>query len=260
MEQGSQEWIDWRRSGIGASDVAPLMGILRYSTPYKIWSEKVGLSTGFAGNFATQRGTEMEAKARSLYEFLEMEDMPPALAIHPKWDFCRVSLDGFSSELSRVLEIKVPGKEAHSIAMSGQVPDWYIPQVQYQLAVTGANELHYLSLGPDDTHALIKVSPNLDLQAEIIVKVQDFWKNHILAKVPPPLTEEDDKVVNDEEVVSICDDLVKKKDEMKKADIDSLKKRVIDLGGHSRVRCGRVLITRSKSNVYRLTIGKETPA
>lgn len=259
MEQGSQEWIEWRKKGIGASEVAPLMGILRYSTPYSVWAEKVGLSTGFAGNFATQRGTEMESKARTLYELIEMEDLPPALAVHPKWDFCRVSLDGYSKELSRILEIKVPGKEAHSIAMSGQVPEWYIPQVQYQLAVTGANELHYFSLGPDDTHAIVKVAPDLELQASIILKVQDFWENFVLTKTSPPLTDEDDKIVIEGEVAEICGELLRK-DEMKKAEVDSLKKRVINLGGHSRIRCGRVLVTRSKTNVYRLTIGKETPA
>lgn len=258
--QNTDAWIAWRKQGIGASDVAPLVGIYKYSTPYKVWSEKTGLSVGFKGNFATERGNELEAKARAKYELLTMEDMPPATAIHPKWPVCRVSLDGIREDQKLILEIKCPGEEAHAFAKAGEVPSWYVPQVQYQLAVTGADELHYFSFGKDESDALVIVKPDLEYQGRLIATVLEFWEKHVVANVAPPLTEFDDKLIDSGHVAEICLDIVENKDSLTKADLDKMKRRVIELGGHSRVRSGRVLVTRSAgkngTDVYRLTVAK----
>jgi putative phage-type endonuclease len=258
MEQGSQEWLEWRRKGIGASDIAAILGVSPYSTPYQIWREKIGRSTGFAGNFATQRGTELEAKARARYELVSLEDMPPALAIHPKYDILRVSLDGRSADGRRILEIKCPGRESHASARAGRVPDHYIPQVQFQLAVTGADSCDYFSFFEDE-HAIVEVISDVEYQGELVAKALDFWEL-VKAGTPPPLTDQDDKVIDAGEVFEICRELENKKDKLKKSDLEKMKERVISLGGHSRVRCGRVLVTRSRSasgkDSYRLTISK----
>jgi len=259
MEQGSLEWLEWRRKGIGASDMAAILGVSPYSTPYQIWCEKTGRSTGFVGNFATQRGTELEAKARARYELISLEDMPPALAMHPKYEILRVSLDGRSADGHRILEIKCPGIQSHATAVAGQVPDHYIPQVQFQLAVTGADACDYFSFY-NDNHALVEVRPDVEYQGMLVVKALDFW-DLVKASTPPPLTDRDDKVIDTGEVFEICRELAEKKDVLKKTDLEKMKERVVLLGGHSRVRCGRVLVTRSRlasgKDSYRLTVSKD---
>lgn len=258
MEQGSNEWLEWRRKGIGGSDIAAIVGVCKYSTPFKIWSEKVGQSAGFAGNFATERGKELEDRARAKYELLSMEDMPAALAIHPKFEILRVSLDGIREDRKKILEIKCPGRESHEIALRNQVPDHYRPQTQFQLAVTGADDLDYFSY-TDQSHALVPVEPDIQYQGVIINAALDFWNNHVLTKIPPSLTDKDDKVISQGEVFELCKEIAARKDSLKKADIDSMKARVIRLGGHSRVRCGNVLVTQTTTNgklLTRLTVSK----
>jgi len=260
MIQGTPEWLEWRRKGIGASDIAAIIGVSPYSTPYQVWLEKTGKSTGFAGNYATQRGSELEVKARARYELVSLEDMPPGIAIHPSYEIVRVSLDGIRRpDCKKILEIKCPGIDSHLTALENKVPDHYEPQVQYQLAATGADELDYFSFydkNPEiKVDALVEVKPNIDYQAHLICEALKFWAL-VQSNTPPPLTAMDTKVVDDEKIKRICEEILAKKDTLKKGELDNMKAKVIELGGHSRVRCGRVLVTKSAKSL-RLTVGAE---
>lgn len=261
LQQNSEAWHEWRRKGVGASEVAAIIGVCPYNTPYQIWLVKTGRTKGFAGNSFTQHGQETEAKARARYEFQTMEDVPPALATHPKYEVCRASLDGLRADGKLILEIKCPtGRATIDHAKNGVVAPQYIPQVQYQLAVTGADACHFFVFhegsGED---ALIEVLPDVELQGAIIAKVLEFWKL-VESDTPPQLTDRDDKVVEDTgEMNALCTLLSQAKGLIKPALLNHYKAKVIELGGHNRIRCGRVLVTKIKDS-YRVTVAKEQTA
>lgn len=53
FEQGSEEWLTWRKGRLTATDAAALLGKSRYVTPYKAWQRKIGqapeqIVTGYA--------------------------------------------------------------------------------------------------------------------------------------------------------------------------------------------------------------------
>ena len=58
----SPEWYAARRESVGASEVAGVLGLgdPRYSSPAKVWAEKVGDELSFTGNVATEIGTKIE--------------------------------------------------------------------------------------------------------------------------------------------------------------------------------------------------------
>lgn len=259
--QGSPEWHQWRKGGIGASESAAILGVSPYSTPYQVWLEKTGRVKGFEGNFATERGNDLEGKARAKYELLTMEDMPAALAQHPKFEILRASLDGLRSDNKLILEIKCPGAESHKMAIEGKVPEHYMIQIQHQLAVTGADACHYFSYSyKDQSHALIEVLPDVEMQGKIVASALEFW-NLVQSDRSPPLTDADAKEVWDDEVRELCFRLLNFQGTLSKTEIDFLKAKVIQLGGHSKIRCGRVLVSKSVTKTgkdsYRLTISKE---
>ncbi len=41
LEQGTPEWLEWRKNGIGSSDIATIMGANPYQTPYQLWEENL---------------------------------------------------------------------------------------------------------------------------------------------------------------------------------------------------------------------------
>ncbi len=193
MEQNSDKWLEWRKSGIGSSDAPVIMGVSPYKTPYQLWEEKTGRANHDQSNWATRRGTEMEPKARAHYELLTGKNMPATLAQHKDYPCLRASLDGFDGET--VLEIKCPGKEDHMLAISGRVPEKYWPQLQHQLMVTGAKEVHYCSFDGDKTY-LVKVQPDFEYIEKLLEQEIAFWQ-YIVNDEAPSLSDKDYKQITD---------------------------------------------------------------
>ena len=53
-------WLEQRRSYIGGSDAAAVVGLNPYVSPYSLWCEKKGITPDFAGNLATDVGEYLE--------------------------------------------------------------------------------------------------------------------------------------------------------------------------------------------------------
>lgn len=264
MIQDSPEWHAWRLSGIGASEIPSILGLCPYGgTPHKVWRVKTKRDKGFQGNSFTEHGKETEAKARARYELLNLEDMPPACATHPKYPFLLASLDGWNQETKRVLEIKCPkGSSTLDAALGGNVINHYVPQVQQQLLVTGADELDFFVFHDESKRdALVTVTPDLEMQARIIIAAEEFWK-FVLTDTPPPLTDEDIKIIEDNDLLlKLSEKIIAQKDSATKVAIDGMKREFISIGGHPKVKCGRVLVSTvnrsGKFSYHKLTVGGE---
>lgn len=46
MKDDRAAWLEWRRGGVGGSDVAALLGLSNYASAVSVWCEKVGLIPG----------------------------------------------------------------------------------------------------------------------------------------------------------------------------------------------------------------------
>jgi predicted phage-related endonuclease len=195
-----------------------------------------------------------------------MEDMHrDVCAVHPEYLICRASLDGISHDGKRVLEIKCPrGLETLNAARAGKVIDHYWPQVQFQLAVTGADSLDFFVFHEESKEdALVQVMPDVAYQGKLIAAVLEFWALYVATDLPPPLTERDVKeipITHDE--IAVLSDLIKKgKDTLTKAELDQLKARAVNLAGHPKIRCGDVQIStvlrKGEFSYHKLTIRKE---
>ncbi|NBR91300.1 MAG: hypothetical protein EBS68_15585, partial [Rhodobacteraceae bacterium] len=66
--QRSPEWLELRRQGLGASDMAAVMGVSPYKTPYQLWAEKTGATPPQKVGAAAQRGVILEDAVGRYYE------------------------------------------------------------------------------------------------------------------------------------------------------------------------------------------------
>lgn len=174
-KQGSSAWLAFRQRGLGASDAPAVMGRSRWTTPYGLYRQKIGLDPGPKMNPAMARGIKLEPKAREAYERHTGNIMVPMVLESVEHPILRASLDGLEMNGKLALEIKCPGEEAHLFAKNGLVPDYYVDQVQQQLLVSGAEELHYWSFDGEDG-VLVRVFPDPVRQQEIIDKSMLFWQ------------------------------------------------------------------------------------
>ena len=54
------EWLEYRKSGIGSSEVATIVGLNPWETPYQLWRRKIGLDAPKEENFAMKAGHYLE--------------------------------------------------------------------------------------------------------------------------------------------------------------------------------------------------------
>lgn len=198
IKQRSNDWHAWRAEGIGGSEIAAVLNESNYMTRYQLWALKTGRAKPFEGNPRTDRGNRLEPVARAKFEFEFGIEMPEAAFVHPKFPECRVSLDGYSIPEDAVLEIKCNSVQKHAVALSGKVPAEHIPQVQYQLAVSGAKRVYYYSFDGENG-ACVVVEPDLEYQAKLIEAARHFWSEHVLKNVAPSLTDRDYLILEDED-------------------------------------------------------------
>jgi len=186
MEQGTDEWKEWRRTRIGASDIPSIMGV-GFKTPYELWREKMGLAVGKT-NEAMIRGTMMEPKAREWATRQLKVLIEPVIVESAIYDWAIASLDGLTLD-GDILEIKCPGKLDHSLAMKGVVPPKYMPQLLWQMYVAEKSKAFYESFDGDDG-IILEVNRDEEEIKKIVAKATEF-KQLLDTNTPPELTSRD---------------------------------------------------------------------
>ncbi len=191
LVQNTASWLDWRRGGIGSSDVAAVLNLSPYQTPYELWRIKVGLDEQNVDNLFTYRGSKFEPAARAHFELMNDKDYSAKTFQSQDHPYMRVSLDGWNVEEREVLEIKCPGKSTLEMAKEGKVPAHYAAQIQYQLYVADGKRCFYYPYDVEAKAAYpVIVLPDEAFMADMVPKVINFWKL-VQRKQPPALTDED---------------------------------------------------------------------
>jgi putative phage-type endonuclease len=174
FEQSTEEWLSWRRQGIGASDAPVIMGHSPWQKESELLLLKTGRKTEAPANQAMQRGKRLEPLARLAYVNYTGVDVVPMCVQSLAYDWMRASLDGLSPDGGHVVEIKCPGEKDHQLADSGIIPEKYYAQLQHILAVTGLAEISYWSFRFDHT-VLLKIKRDDSFITGLIEKEAAFW-------------------------------------------------------------------------------------
>lgn len=199
LEQGSPQWLEARRTKIGASDAPVIMGVSPWKTPYQLWEAKMkGDAT--PTNAAMQRGHQMEPIIRMNYESATGKEFLPIVLQSIPHPWMLASLDGISEDMHHAIEIKCAGQSDHECAKNGLVPDHYYPQLQHQMAVCGLDSITYISCKYDDIDdvSVINVRRDEKYIQEMIVKEKEFH-NCMINNIAPEFAENDYIEHNDPE-------------------------------------------------------------
>ncbi len=199
--QGSEVWHVYRKSRIGASDSAAVLGVSKWASALELWERKLGISPEQEENSAMSRGKALEEEARQEFMHLKQIAVEPQVVEHDSLPWMFASLDGLSWCQKYAVEIKVPGRENHLLALRGFVPEHYWPQLQHQLAVTGLDMIYYYSYDGLN-NACIEVQRDQDYIDKLIAEELKFYKCMVTC-TPPELSERDYNIRNDREWESL---------------------------------------------------------
>lgn len=193
-----EEWLKWRRKGIGGSDVAAAMGISRWKTTYELYQEKCGISPVIDeenNEAAKEIGTALEDTVRLLFERktgLKTKKVK-VMYRHPLYPWMQADLDAvveLEDGRRGILEIKTshPGKKGEW--SNDGVPYEYELQVRHYLAVLDMDFCFIACLFLGEYEPIIRfISRDLDAEAEIIRAERHFWCDFVLARIEPPFAE-----------------------------------------------------------------------
>jgi len=200
VEQGSPEWHELRRRHIGASDAAVILGISPWKTPYELWCEKLGYAEAEKENYAMRRGKNLEEEAREYFGnemgIVFFDDVK----VSDEFPFLMASLDGIDLDRKIAIEIKCLGLDKHVFfTENGDIPDFYISQMQHQMRVYDLDQMYFGSYYPGHKCRPILVKRDQAFLDIYIPLARKFWDYHILQEVPPELTEKDYVLINSNE-------------------------------------------------------------
>lgn len=177
VAQGSDEWKALRKTKVTATDAAVCMGVNPYKTIEQLLVEKTTDHESFVTP-AMKRGIDLEPIARDLLTIVTGIMFVPAVYVKG-WQMA--SLDGILQDGRIICEIKCPGKRTHNVALKGNIPPIYYPQIQHQMHVSDAEKCMYASF--DGVDIVIVECERNDEYIEKLNKAElDFYQylNHIM--------------------------------------------------------------------------------
>jgi len=175
LKQGSKEWHDWRREGIGASDAATIMGENPWKTKEELFDEKI-FGKKNRPNYAMQRGIDLEPEARKLFEYKNGVKVYPVCLQSDKYNWLRASVDGLSANHDRVVEIKC-GKKVYEFSLKNKkAPDYNYAQLQHILAITNLPAIDFFCYLPGMPEIHLQIKRNEGYISDLLEAEYKFWQ------------------------------------------------------------------------------------
>lgn len=186
-----EEWLAWRRTGIGGSDAPAVMDVSPWCTRFQKYEEKV-FGKKDEDNASKAFGRAGEEGARREVEALFNKEFFTANVERIDNPWIKASLDGLDLDCTTVIEIKKANKEDHALAKKGQVPTKYYPQLQHIVQTLGFAGIVYFSSPADGSKGIALEIPRDDayIEKELFPNEREFW-NMVVNQEPPELTDRD---------------------------------------------------------------------
>jgi putative phage-type endonuclease len=188
LAQDSQEWLEWRNTGLGASDAAVILGMSPYETPYGLWQIKTGKKAppDLSRNPNVQRGNRLEPLARKVAEKYIGESLDPICAAEEVENFILTSFDGITKNRKTVCELKCPHPSTFADILNeaedSKAFKLYWIQCQQQLLVSKADKAYLIFFmkgteGNKDRIVPFEILPDTEFQQEVLIpKLKWFWE------------------------------------------------------------------------------------
>ncbi len=195
------EWLDFRKNGIGGSDVGGICGLSRFKSPLEVFLDKTNQLPPTPDNPRMAAGRRLEPFIADWFQEetgIQIE-IDSWMYKHPEHEFMLANVDRIVTNENAGLEIKNTSEFSRSDWFDGKeekVPVEYMLQCNHYMAVTGADRWYVAVLigGWDLQWRVIERDP--DLIHNLITVESNFWNNLVLTGSPPDVTAGDTKLLN----------------------------------------------------------------
>lgn len=180
-------WLQERRSGIGGSDAAAILGLSRWSSPLQVWLDKRGELPDRESE-PMWWGRELEDVIAKRYELETSLPLtkPGSILYHPEHACLLANPDRLAPD--RGVEIKT-ARSADDWGRPGsdEVPIEYFLQSHHYMNVTGLRrwDIAVLFAGSDFRIYTIWFDP--EVEQKMCSDLVGWWRTHIVGDQRPPI-------------------------------------------------------------------------
>lgn len=189
-----EEWLQHRQSGIGSSEVATIVGLNPWETPYQLWRRKLGIDPPKQETFAMKAGHYLEDAVaqfwhdetgqdiikRSAVDWIIVNADKPYMRVSPDRTYWLAGMP-HSNDNKGILECKTTQMSIDP----DDIPKHWFCQVQYQLGVAELEQgsLAWLCSGREFGYKNLSLVP--DFYGWLVEGVERFWTDNIQGKQEP---------------------------------------------------------------------------
>ena len=195
-----EEWLKYRKQGIGGSDAGAICGVNPYSTALKVYRDKTENETEESDSESMRQGRDLEDYVAK--RFMEASGKKVRrsnfLYRHDMYPFMQANVDRLVVGENAGLECKTASAYSADKWKDGMVPEHYIIQCMHYMAVTGADSWYIAVVLLGKEFKWQKIDRDEDMIRDLIKIEEDFWYSHVLPKVMPDPdgSEEYDELLN----------------------------------------------------------------
>lgn len=194
----ADEWHAARRTGVGGSDVAAILGMDRYRGPLHVWQAKSGVIEGQRDarlERAARRGHRLEGLVAEFFaedSGCTVADAPGTLqhVDHPHWlaNLDRLAFRPGDDDLADPAVLECKTRTWRSARVEGwrgeDPPDGPSLQAHWYMTVSGYTAAYVAGL-LDDDFVWFRLERDEELCELLADAVDEFWHQHVLTGIPP---------------------------------------------------------------------------
>lgn len=220
----TQEQKQARKTGIGGSDVAAILGLSPWKTALQLYMEKRGELDSDQDNRFTKWGSILEPVILAEYEQQTGQKVsrPEQLIRSYRYPFMIANVDGLIEKSEngkrtycKIVEIKTAMQfksNEFGEVNTDALPDYYLTQVHHYMTVLDAHETDVAVLIGGNDFRIYNVKRDLEISKMLIEKEAAFWEM-VSNGIPPAIINAEDwllrfeNTAKDEEIEATESDL-----------------------------------------------------
>lgn len=182
-----EEWLQYRKAGIGGSDAGAICGLNPYRTAMQVYQDKISDACEDIDNEAMRQGREFEDYVARRFMEATGKKVRRANTMfrsknHP---FMLADVDRMIVGENAGLECKTASPYMEDKWKDGKIPMSYQVQCHHYMAVCGADAWYIAVLIYGREFKYYKIERNEALISDLVRIEQDFWENHVQKGIMP---------------------------------------------------------------------------
>lgn len=182
-----EEWLRFRKQGIGGSDAAAVCGLNPYSSPLQVYLDKTGADVGDRDNEAMRQGRDLEdyVARRFMEETGLKARRANAIYYDEKFPFMLADVDRLISGQGAGLECKTVSPYNADAWKDGRIPLHYQIQCYHYMSVFGVDKWYIAALVFGRDFLVREIPYDPEIIGNIRQMETDFWRSHVEKRVLP---------------------------------------------------------------------------